>query len=83
MKTTEQQVRMAAQLYEARNAAKTILGAEYRPLMTVLADVLRTAAATEATSELAVAISMAKGMTGTSAIFMLAAAVELTEPSEA
>lgn len=76
-------VQMAAKLYEARDAAKMLLGAHYKRDMELWAVAIRGEAESKKTSELAAAISMAKQADGFGAVMILAAAVEMTEPSVA
>lgn len=82
MIATERHVRMAAQLYEARKAAKTLLGEAYKPKMADLGAALNKLADAKACSVLQVAIEAARDCdSGYTQIQILAAAVELTEPS--
>jgi hypothetical protein len=81
MSATEQQVRMAARLYEMRDAARKILGDDYQARMKEYGDVLTTAAKASGKSELAVATTLAKCSSPMAVVFLMAAAVELTEPA--
>lgn len=82
MTATQQQIQLAAQLYEARDAARTILGPKFAPLMTRLGQDLTSLATARGKQPLAVAIQAGRALGGgMDAIFLLAAAVELAEPS--
>lgn len=82
MTPTQQQIQMAAQLYEARDAARTILGPKFAPLMTRLGQDLTTLATARGKEPLSVAIQAGRALGGgMDAILSLAAAVELAEPS--
>lgn len=81
MIANEQHVRMAAQLYQARDAARSLLGAHYKRNMTLWAVAIKGAAASDRCSELAAALQMAREADGFGAIVVLAAFVEMTEPT--
>lgn len=79
---TEQHVRMAAQLYQARETARQVLGDRFSTLMASLgADLTRRAEAT-GRQPLSIAIQAARSVSGMDAVILLAAAVELAEPSQ-
>lgn len=78
----EKLTRMAAQLYECRDAARSLLGAHYKRDMGGWAMAIRGVAVSDGTTELAAAQKMAKEADGFGAIVVLAAFVEMTEPSE-
>lgn len=82
MTATERQVRLAAQLYQARDGAKTLLGDAYRPKMADLGAALNKLADAKGRSVLEVAIEAARESESPfTQIQILAAAVELAEPS--
>lgn len=79
---TEQNVRMTAQLYQARDTARQVLGDRFSTLMASLgADLTRRAEAT-GRQPLSIAIQAARSVSGMDAVILLAAAVELAEPSQ-
>lgn len=72
---------MAAKLYEARDAARAILGPKYPQTMRELgAGLQRIAEATNSTV-LSAAIKAARSVSAMDSLLILAAAVEHTEPS--
>lgn len=78
----EHAVKMATKLYECRDTAKQILGDGYHERMAAYGQAVKSAANAMACSELSAATVLAnKASGGMAAIFYLAAAVELTEPS--
>ena len=79
----EQAVKISAQLYECRDAAKRLLGAHYQRDMDLWAMAIRGVAETDKCSDVAAATKMAKDADGFGAIVILAAVVEMTEPSNA
>jgi hypothetical protein len=83
MNATEQQVKMAAQLYDMRDKAKRLLGERYKPHMAELGKILTMTAERDKKSVLAVATEVAKKreLIGMDLMLVMAAAVELTEPS--
>lgn len=83
MTATEQQVRMAAQLYDMRDKAKRLLGDRYKPHMAELGKILKATADRDRKSVLAVATEVAKKreLIGMDLMLVMAAAVELEEPS--
>ncbi|MEN9885568.1 MAG: hypothetical protein RL758_146 [Pseudomonadota bacterium] len=83
MAATEQQVKMAAQLYDMRDKAKRLLGERYRPHMAELGKILKMTADRDGKSVLAVATEVAKKreLIGMDLMLVMAAAVELEEPS--
>lgn len=79
---TEQQVRIVAKLYEARKAAKFLLGDKYAEEMRKVGQVLTQLAESRKTTVLAVAGTVAQSLTNPyEQLQVLAAAVELVEPS--
>jgi hypothetical protein len=81
MTATEQQVRMATKLYECRDAARSLLGDKYQKRMQDLGAALTKLAERKGCSVVDAAIDTAKGYEGFDVVQILAAAVELTEPS--
>lgn len=78
----EQAVKMAAKLYECRDAAKLIFGAGYHARMEAYGQAVKSAAQAMECSDLAAATALANKQPGTTAaILYLAAVVEMTEPS--
>jgi len=84
--TCEQNVRTAARLYEARDTAKTVLGDKYALRMFRGGQLLTKSARNSGQSVLTVAAHLAKKCEEDgrpfAAVVILAAAVELIEPSE-
>ncbi len=80
---TEKQVKMAAQLYEIRDTAKRLLGEKYKPKMAELGAALKKIARDSKKSELEAATELCKaiGAEGMDTLMIMAAAVELIEPS--
>lgn len=80
---TEQQVKMAAQLYDMRDKARRLLGDKYKPHMAELGKILNMTAQRDKKEPLAVAIEVCKkrNLIGMDLMMVMAAAVELTEPS--
>lgn len=78
---SEQAVKMAAKLYECRDAARNLLGAHYKRDMDLWAIAIRGVADADKCSEMVAAMKMAKEADGFGAIVILAACVEMTEPS--
>lgn len=83
MQPTEQQVKMAAQLYDMRDKARRLLGGKYKAHMAELGQILKDTARQTGKSELAVATDVAKkrNLIGMDLMMVMAAAVELSEPS--
>ncbi len=76
----EKQVRMAVRLYEMRETARRLLGAGYAAKMKELGDVMSTVAEKTGRTVLSIAIAAAKDADGLTQCYLLAAAVELSEP---
>lgn len=83
MQATEKQVTMAAQLYDMRDKARRLMGDKYKPHMAELGKILKMTAQRDKKEPLAVAIEVAKKreLIGMDLIMVMAAAVELTEPT--
>ncbi|MGL4649485.1 MAG: hypothetical protein ACRC1H_08745 [Caldilineaceae bacterium] len=79
----EKQVKMAAQLYDMRDKARRLMGDRYSAHMAELGKILKMTAARDKKEPLAVAIEVAKkrGLIGMDLMLVMAAAVELAEPS--
>jgi hypothetical protein len=77
-------VQIAAKLYECRDAARTILGDKYQERMREYGDSIRSVAAAKECSELEAGKMLADaGGGGVATVLMLAATVEIIEPSNA
>lgn len=83
MTPTEQQIKMTAKLYEMRDRAKRLLGDQYKHHMAELGVILKMTAERDKKSVLEVATEVAtkRGLLGMDLMMVMAAAVELTEPS--
>jgi hypothetical protein len=81
--TGEQQVKMAAQLYDMRDKARRLLGDKYKAHMAELGKILKMTADRDKKEPLAVAIEVAKKrkLIGMDLMMVMAAAVELAEPT--
>lgn len=75
-------VQIAAQLYECRNAARTLLGDNYSERMHEYGDSIRSVAAVKGCGELEAGKILAEAAGGgMTAVLVLAATVEIIEPS--
>ena len=83
MQATEKQVTMAAQLYDMRAKARRLLGDKYKPHMAELGKILKMTAERDKKDALSVAIEVCKKreLIGMDMMLVMAAAVELTEPT--
>lgn len=83
MQATEKQVKMAAELYGMRDKARRLLGDKYKPHMAELGKILTMTAQRDKREPLAVAIEVAKrrNLIGMDLMLVMAAAVELAEPT--
>ena len=83
MDATEQQVAMAAKLYEMRDAAKRLLGEKFKSRMTEIGKLLSDSALRDGKTVLvsAMALCRERNLQGMDVIVVMAAAVELVEPS--
>ena len=79
----ENQVKIAAPLYEMRDRARQLLGDKYKAHMGELGKILRMTSERDKKSVLAVAVDVCKKreLIGIDLMMIMAAAVELTEPS--
>ncbi len=82
MYATEKQVRMTAQLYEARDAARNLLGDKYAVRMAEMGAAIKHVAGLKEIKELSAAIELAKQTSGFGVLIVLAAYVEMMEPME-
>ena len=76
-------VQMAAKLYECRDTAKRLLGAKYGERMRDWGEVVTARATQEKCGVMAAGIRTARMVDGMDAVMILAATVELVEPSNA
>lgn len=77
-------IRLAAKLYECRDAARTLLGEQYLARMAEYGATIRQVAAAKQCSDIKAAMLLAQSpdhSTGVGQVLCLAAAVELIEPS--
>lgn len=75
-------VQIAAKLYECRDAARTILGDKYPERMREYGDSIRSVAAAKECSELVAGKMLAEAAGGgMTTVLVLAATVEIIEPS--
>ena len=83
MNATEQQVQIAATLYEMRDKARRLLGDKYKPCMAELGRILQDTARETGSGVLETAIDVCKrrNLVGMDVMLTMAAAVELTEPT--
>lgn len=83
MAANEQQVKLAAKLYELRDRARLLLGDKYAAHMAELGKILKMTAERDNKTPLAVATEVCKkrGLIGMDMMMVMAAAVELTEPT--
>ena len=74
---------MAAQLYEMRDTARRLLGTKFKAQMDVHGDAIKRVAAQHKESEVLAAMRIAKHpeCTPTETVMVMAALVEMTEPS--
>jgi hypothetical protein len=77
----ERAIKLAARLYECRDAARTLFGADYQKRMAGHRDLVRAAMAHHGCDALKAATTLIKvsGLDGISAVIMLAAAVDISE----
>lgn len=81
MNATQQQVQMAAKLYECRDTAKRMFGDGYKARMDAYGQTIKSMAKTSDMNELQAAMHAAKETGGMAAVCYLAAFVEMTEPT--
>ena len=82
---TENQVKMAAQLYDMRDKASRLLGGKYADHMAELGKILKATADRDNKSVLSVATEVCKkrDLIGMDLLMVMSAAVELIDPSSA
>jgi hypothetical protein len=81
MQATENKVKMAAQLYQYRDAARSMLGGEYATRMAEMGAAIKHVAGVKGISDMSAAIELAQQTSGFGTVIVLAAVVELTEPT--
>ena len=83
MSTAEQHVAIAAQMYECRAAARRLLGAKYHERMRDYATVVRAVAERDNCNDIVAGATVIKEakLQGMEALLLMAAIVEITEPS--
>lgn len=83
MHATAQQLRMTAQLYDTRDTVKGFLGAKYGEVMAEIGKVVSGLADKEGIPLLSAATRICKDqrLSGFTQLYVIAAAVELVEPS--
>lgn len=74
-------IQMVAKLYECRDSARSLLGTHYKRDMDLWALAIKGVATADKCSELAAATKMAREADGFGAIVILAAYVEMEEPT--
>jgi hypothetical protein len=79
---TMNSVQMAAKLYQCRDSAKTLMGDKYKAEIAKFSELIAAQAKRDGCSELSAATDLAAKAGGFGAVYMLAAYVELVEPSE-
>lgn len=84
-KISEEEIRMANKLYEMRDAAKRLLGDTYVARMNILREPISRIQRVDKCDPLVAATTIAKGTNANAyeVIFIMAAAVEMIEPSTA
>ena len=83
MTVTEKHIKIAAQLYDMRDKARSFLGDRYKSHMEELGRILTMTARRDGKSELQVAIEVCnkRGLDSMAMMLVMAAAVELAEPT--
>lgn len=81
--TNEINIQTAAKMYECRDAARQILGSKYQGRMNELGKVLEAVAERDRCNHIVAGTTAIKdaGLTGIDALMLIAAVVEITEPS--
>ena len=81
---TEQQIKIAARMYECRNTSRNLLGGEYQGKMRPLVALIRKVADQHNESEIQAGARIIRecGFSGHEIMFLLSAVVECVEPSE-
>lgn len=85
MNATEKLVGIAAQMYECRSTARRLLGDKFPVRMSEYADVIRAVAERDNCNDVVAGATVIKeaGLMGMDALLLMAAVVEMTEPSNA
>lgn len=85
MSATETHVTIAAQMYECRSTARRLLGDKFSPRMAEYADVIRAVAKRDNCNNIIAGATIIKDapLHGMDALLLMAAVVEMTEPSNA
>lgn len=85
MNTTEQHVAMAAKMYECRATARRLLGDKFHERMAERARLVRAIAKRDNCNDIVAGATVIKeaNLQGMDALLMMAAVVEMTEPSNA
>lgn len=83
MNATEQDVALAAQMYEFRSAARRLLGDKFQARMEERARVIRAVAKRDHCNDIVAGATVIKeaGLYGMDSLLLMAAVVEMTEPS--
>lgn len=83
MNATEKHVAIAAQMYECRSTARRLLGDKFHARMAEYSDVVRAVAQRDKCNEIVAGATVIKeaGLTGMDSLLLMAAVVEMTEPS--
>ena len=85
MNATEQHVAIAAQMYECRATARRLLGERFKPRMREWGNIVRAVAKRDGCNEIVAGATVIKeaGIFGMDSLMLMAAVVELVEPSNA
>lgn len=83
MNATEQHVAMAAKMYECRDTARRLLGDKFHQRMDEYARVVRAVAKRDNCNDIVAGATVIKeaGLQGIGSLLLMAAVVEMTEPS--
>ncbi len=83
MSATEQHVRVAAQMYDCRDAARRLLGDKYHARMQAYGCVVRGVARRANCNDIVAGATVIKaaGLQGIDALLIMAAVVEMVEPT--
>ena len=83
MRTQEQNISTAAQMYECRVAARRLLGDKYQEHMDERARVVKAVAKRDKCNDIVAGATVIKeaGLEGMQALLLMAAVVEMVEPS--
>lgn len=81
IQASEQQVKMAAELYKMRDRAKTLLGERYKPHMAELGRILMMNRDNKSPLEVAIEVCKERNLIDMDLMMVMSAAVELLEPT--